>query len=228
MKLFNDTFELFFPKLCLHCETQLGANEKQICLQCTFELPLANFSNHNENDLERAFHGRIPISFATSLLRYHRKGICQDLIHQLKYKGKEELGVFFGNWLASELKNSDRCPKFDFVIPVPLHPKKMRIRGYNQVTKFGEKIGETLEIPFDNTVLKRKLDTLSQTSKLRIDRFKNLKDTFYIENQSSFKNKHILLVDDIVTTGATAEACVLKLLEIPGIKVSLATIAFTE
>ncbi len=228
MKPFRDIFELFFPELCLHCEAQLSAKEKYICLGCRFDLPLANFSNQKGNDLEKTFYGRISVIFATSLLRYHRKGITQHLIHELKYKGKEALGIFFGEWMASELKDNERCPQFDVVVPVPLHEKKLKIRGYNQVHKFGQKIAEALDIPFHTAVLKRKLDSQTQTSKLRIERFKDLQEKFFVQNGALFENKHILLVDDVVTTGATLEACVLKLQKINGIKVSLATIAFTE
>ncbi len=228
MKPVKDIFELFFPKLCMYCEEQLHANEEHICLRCRFELPLTNFSNQKGNDLEKTFHGRVHIDFATSLCMYQRKGITQHLIHQLKYKGKEELGTFFGSWLATELQASERCPQFDFIVPVPLHEKKLKARGYNQVTKFGQKISKTLEVPYNSSVLLRKLDSQTQTSKLRIERFKDLKEKFFIDTPIIFENKHILLVDDVVTTGATLEACVIKLQKIKGIKVSLATIAFTE
>jgi len=228
MNPIRDIFELFFPKLCSHCDTHLGTNEALICLPCRFELPQASFSSQKGNDLEKTFYGRIPIVFATSLLRYNRKGITQHLIHQLKYKGKQELGTFFGEWLGTELIETTRCPQFDFVVPVPLHDKKLRDRGYNQVGKFGRKIAEILNIPFDETVLMRRLDSKTQTSKLRIERFKDLQEKFFILNGALFENKHILLVDDVVTTGATLEACAIKLQEIKGIKVSLATIAFTE
>ncbi len=228
MKPIRDIFELFFPKLCLHCEEQMHSNEEYVCLQCRFELPLANFSNQKGNDLEKTFYGRIHIDFATSLLMYQRKGITQHLIHQLKYKGKEELGTFFGSWLATELQTSERCPQFDFIVPVPLHAKKLKTRGYNQVTKFGQKIAETLEVPYNSSVLMRKLDSKTQTSKLRIERFKDLQEKFFITDTLQFENKHVLLVDDVVTTGATVEACIMKLQKIKGIKVSLATIAFTE
>lgn len=212
----------------MHCEAPLNSNVEHICLRCRFELPMTNFSQQEGNDLEQSFHGRVSIDFATSLLRYQRKGITQHLIHQLKYKDKEELGTFFGKLLASELIENKRCPRFDFVIPVPLHLKKMKTRGYNQVNKFGQEIAKTLAIPFNDVILKRKLDTQTQTSKLRIDRFKDLQEKFFIQNGTLFENKHVLLVDDVVTTGATLEACVIKLQKINGIKVSIATIAFTE
>ncbi len=228
MKLLKDIFELFFPRLCMYCETQLNSNEEHLCLHCRFELPMTNFTRQKGNDFEKIFHGRISIEFATSMLRYQRKGITQHLIHQLKYKNREELGTFFGKLLVSELKESERCPRFDFVVPVPLHKKKLKTRGYNQVSKFGQEIAETLGIPFNNSILKRRLDTQTQTSKLRIDRFKDLQEKFFIQEGEQLENKHVLLVDDVVTTGATLEACVIKLQKIKGIKVSVATIAFTE
>jgi len=228
MKFTRDIFNLFFPKVCFNCEQQLNDNEDILCLHCNYELPLTNFSNQKTNDLEQIFYGRVDIEFSTSLLLYQRKGITQNLIHQLKYRGKEELGTYFGKWLASELLECNYCPTFDYVIPVPLHIKKLKSRGYNQVTKFGKEISKILSLSYNETVLQRKLETKTQTSKLRIDRFNDLKEKFFITDLIQFKNKHILLVDDVVTTGATVEACILKLQEIEGIKISIATIAFTE
>jgi competence protein ComFC len=228
MSLTRDIFELFFPNLCLNCDEQLNENEESICLHCRFELPLADFSNNKANNLEQTFYGRIPIEFATALLIYQRKGIVQHLIHQLKYKGKEEIGLFFGKWLANELLECKRCPQFDYIVPVPLHAIKLKVRGYNQVTKFGEEISTILSVPYNASILQRKLDSKTQTSKLRIERFNDLKEKFFVADTIQFKNKHILLIDDVVTTGATIEACVIKLKEIEGIKISVATIAFTE
>ena len=228
MQLLKEIFNLFYPQLCFNCETQLYEKEETICLHCRFELPLADYSNQNKNNLEKAFYGRIQVEFATALLLYQRKGITQNLIHQLKYKGKEELGIFFGKWLANDLLTCERCPSFDYVIPVPLHSKRLKARGYNQVTKFGKEIAALLSIPYNDVVLQRKLDTQTQTSKLRIERFNDLKEKFFVDDFKQFKGKHILLVDDVVTTGATIEACVIKLQEIDAIKISVATIAFTE
>ena len=228
MNFSRDIFELFFPKVCLHCEEQLIDTEELICLHCRFELPLADFSNHIANNLEQAFYGRIDIEFATALLVYQRKGITQNLIHQLKYKGKEKIGSFFGKWLANELLECGRCPQFDYIVPVPLHAVKLKTRGYNQVTKFGKEISTILSIPYSDSILQRKIDSKTQTSKLRIERFNDLREKFFVLDTIKFENKHILLVDDVVTTGATIEACVIKLKEINGIKVSVATIAYTE
>ncbi len=228
MSFSRDIVDLFFPRICFSCDQQLQAEEDSLCLHCRFELPLTNFTNIKNNTLEQAFYGRINLKFATSLLFYHRKGITQRLIHQLKYKGREELGTFFGKWIASELLVCDRRPIFDCIIPVPLHSKRLKERGYNQVAKFAQEIALMLSVPYVNCVLQRKLDTQTQTSKLRIERFNDLKEKFFIADPTVLKNKHVLLVDDVVTTGATIEACVIKLQEIEGVKVSLATIAFTE
>jgi len=228
MSILKDVFNIFFPITCLNCGEQLNGKEDLVCLECRFEFSLLDFSNQTNNSLEQVFEGRVNIQFATSLLRYERKGIAQHLIHQLKYKGKEELGVFFGKWLGSDLLNCERCPQFDFIIPVPLHEKRLKVRGYNQVTKFGQEISTILQVPYNESILKRKLDSKTQTSKLRVERFNDLKEKFFINDFVTFKNKHVLLVDDVLTTGATIEACVIKLQEIEGVKVSLATIAFTE
>ena len=228
MSLSKDVFDLFFPRLCFNCDAQLKSKEECLCLHCQFELPLANFSDTKDNRLEQTFYGRINLEFATSLLLYHRKGITQHLIHQLKYKGEEAIGTFFGKWLANELLACERCPSFDCVVPVPLHAKRLKSRGYNQVAMFAQEISKILSVPYIESVLQRKLDTTTQTSKIRTERFNDLKEKFFCVDSQVLKHQHVLLVDDVVTTGATIEACVIKLQEIEGVKVSLATIAFTE
>lgn len=227
MRLFKDIFYLFYPNICASCDNQLNDYENVLCLSCRYDLPLTNFINFTPNDIEQAFLGRVSIEFATSLLFYDREGIVQNLIHKLKYKGHQEIGVFLGNWLGNELLECERLPKLDYIVPVPLHKNRLKKRGFNQVTKFGEQLSKILAVPMSDGVLLRKLDSGTQTLKQRIDRFKDLKEKFYITNTELFKGKHILLIDDVITTGATVEACIIKLQEIKDIKISIATMAFT-
>lgn len=227
MRFFKNIFYLFYPNICASCDNQLHDYENVLCLSCRYDLPLTNFINFTPNDLERAFLGRVSIEFATSLLFYDREGIVQNLIHKLKYKGRQEIGVFLGKWLGNELLQCERLPKLDFIVPVPLHKNRLKKRGFNQVTKFGEQISKILDVPMSDGILLRKLDSGTQTLKHRIDRFKDLKEKFYITNKELFKGKHILLIDDVITTGATVEACIIKLQEIKDIKISIATMAFT-
>ena len=228
MRFFKEIFYLFYPNICASCDNQLNDYENIICLNCRYDLPLTDFTNLISNDLEQTFRGRVTIEFATSLFFYNKIGVVHNLIHKLKYQGHQEIGVFLGQWIGKELLKCSRLPKFDFIVPVPLHDNKLKIRGYNQVTKFGEELSKILNVQLNDAVLLRKLDSETQTFKQRIDRFKNLKEKFYISNDELYKNKHILLIDDVITTGATLEACIIKLQQIKNIKISIATMAFTN
>jgi competence protein ComFC len=228
MNFFSSIFNIFFPKTCACCEEQLVNNEIEICLKCRFDLPLTNFTNEANNMVEKTFHGRISIEFATALIFYKIKGISQKLIYQLKYKGRQEIGTCLGMWLGTELKNCERFKSVDFIVPVPLHPKKLRKRGFNQLTTFGKSISEILEVPFLDNVLIKKYGSDTQTLKHRIERWKNVNEIFYVTDLDIFKNKHVLLIDDVITTGATLEACALKLSMTKNIKISICTMAYTE
>lgn len=228
MHFLKDFFNLFYPKLCANCENQLTQNEIVVCTFCRHDLPLTDFTNYTENKVTQTFYGRISIEKATSLLFFRKKGITKNLIHQLKYKGNEGVGVFFGDWLGEILKENNQFSDVDFILPVPLHHKKIKERGYNQVTKFGERLSFHLKIPFIENVLIRTSTSKTQTFKARLERFKNLDTKFLLNNTSTFINKHILLIDDVITTGATLEACVKELQKTKGIKVSLLTMAYTE
>ncbi len=228
MHFLKDTFHLFFPKVCVCCDEQLVKNEAVVCLKCRFELPVTNFTNEIDNKVEQAFYGRVKIEFATALLFYRTKGISQQLIYQLKYKGKQNVGNFLGEWLGFELKESERFSSIDFIVPVPLHSKKLKKRGYNQLSTFGSSISKILNVPFMNDVLLKKSITDTQTLKRRFERWKNVNEIFYLTDIDVFKNKHILLIDDVITTGATLEACALELSKTKNIKISIATMTFTE
>ena len=228
MQFLKDTFYLFFPRTCVCCDEQLVKNEVEICLKCRFELPITNFTDETDNKVAQAFYGRVKIEFATSLLFYRTKGISQKIIYQLKYKGKQGVGSILGKWLGLELKESKRFSSIDYIVPVPLHPKKLKKRGYNQLSTFGNSISQILEVPLIHDVLIKKFATNTQTLKRRFERWKNVNEIFYLSDTSIFKNKHILLIDDVITTGATLEACALELSKTKDIKISIATMTFTE
>ena len=174
------------------------------------------------------FYGRIKIENAAALLLFEKKGMVQQLIHNLKYKGHEEIGEFFGKWLGRDLSGSGDYSEISAVVPVPLHKSRLKERGYNQVERFGKAIALELGVPYINNVLVKKTASRTQTLQRRFARWGTIDATFMIENPAKLERAHVLLVDDLVTTGATLEACAAKILTIPGTKVSIATIAFTH
>lgn len=223
----KDLIYLFFPDVCLICKEPLKKSEKYLCINCLHDLPLSNYTDTKNNEVEKSFYGRMPIVSATALLLYHKKSKVQQLVYQLKYKNQQQIGFFLGNWLGAEMISSIKFKNIDFVIPVPLHKKKLKSRGYNQVEGFGKSIAKYLEAIYVDDKLLKITTTKSQTKKHRIERFKNVNEIFHLEDLQFFKNSHVLLVDDIITTGATLEACCIELLKTESIKISIATMAFT-
>jgi ComF family protein len=191
-------------------------------------LPLTNFHLDHNDALKNVFYGRVNLELATALLHFSKKGIVQQLMHNLKYRGHQDVGVLLGKWLGEELKTLEAYQNLDVVIPVPLHSSKLRQRGYNQVDKFGREIAEALGIEFNTKVLQKTVATKTQVFKDRLKRWTNDDAIFSIADYETLKGKHILLVDDIITTGATIETCANALLKIEGVTISLATMAIAE
>jgi len=227
MNPLNDIFNLFYPERCSICENQLVKGEKTICVSCISELPVTNFCNLKNNSVETSFYGRILVEEATSLFYFHKEGKVQKLIHQLKYKGDQQIGTVLGDWLGENMLESDRFKDIDCIIAVPLHPKKLKKRGYNQLTKFGQILSDKLQIPMIEAVLVKVSVSQTQTKKSRFDRSINVDEKFELSDNRILANKHILLIDDIITTGATLEACSIALLHSENIKISIATMAYT-
>ncbi|MGJ8743058.1 ComF family protein [Polaribacter sp.] len=228
MQFLKDFFSIFYPKLCANCENQLVYNEMVLCTFCRHDLPLTNFTDYKNNKITQTFFGRIPVEKGFALLLFRKKGITKKLIHELKYKGNQEIGVFFGNWLGQLLIENKEFSKVDCIVPVPLHPKKRRARGYNQVSKFGATLSNYLKIPFIEQQLIRASSTKTQTLKARFERFKNLDTKFLVTDYTKLNNKHILIIDDVITTGATLEACAKELLKGKKVTISILTMAYTE
>ncbi len=199
--------------------------ERVICTNCRHELPVTNFPFDNDNSVQKVFYGRVKLEYATSLLLFQKKGNVQKLIHQLKYRGQREISEFLGQWMGAILAETGISSGIEAVIPVPLHKKKLKSRGFNQVEDFGKEIALSLNVPYlDNVLLKRSFTT-TQTFKARLSRWGNIEETFVLANPDLIQNKHILLVDDIITTGATLEACAGVLKEAGGVKISIASMA---
>jgi ComF family protein len=226
--MFHDFLNLLYPKLCHACEDSLKTNEKVLCTSCVHALPIADHHLEKDNPVEKIFYGRIPVENATALLLFEKKGMVQKLIHNLKYRGHKEIGPYLGSWLGSELKQIPEWKQITMVIPVPLHKKKLKIRGFNQVAGFGNEIADALEVPYREDVLLKISSTQTQTLKKRLARWGTFDETFIIYNSQDLEGQHLLLVDDLVTTGATLEACAQKLLKVPGLKISFATMAVTH
>lgn len=227
-KMIKNLLNLFFPKVCLSCDNQLEENEMYMCTNCRHVLPLTNFENIQDNEVTKILYGRVELHYASSLLWFSKKGLVQHLLHNLKYKGHEEVGEFLGKWHGEELRNYEGFKSVDVVIPVPLHSKRLRQRGYNQVHKFGEEIANALDCDFNTNVLQKSKSTKTQVFKDRIRRWNNDDTLFLVTDYDILKGKHILLVDDIITTGATLETCANALLKIEGVTLSVATMAIAE
>lgn len=225
--MIKNLLNLFFPLVCESCNGILGDNEHVVCISCRHHLPVTNFHFENSEAVKKTLYGRVKLENATALFHFSKKGRVQQLLHNLKYRGHEQIGPFLGQWLGHELGTIDAYTAIDVVVPVPLHRSKLRKRGFNQVAKFGQEIAKALNAEYNESVLIKTKSTKTQVFKKRLMRW-NDKALFDISEDQSLKGKHILLVDDIITTGATVEACASVLLKIDGITLSLATMAIAD
>ena len=226
--MFKSLLHLFFPPTCAGCKTILIVNENVICTSCRHEMPLTQHHLNPENDAYKKFYGRIPVEHVSALVYFHKKGIVQELIHSLKYRGQEAIGTVLGEWYAEELKNIPVLSTVDTIIPVPLHPKKLSERGYNQVTEFGNALAKSLQIPISNSILFRQVYSKTQSQKNRLGRTEGIDTIFDVSFDEKDHNKHFLLIDDVITTGATLEVCAKALLKIPGTKISIVCMAMAD
>jgi ComF family protein len=224
----DDLFGLFFPNLCLGCGQPLIRGEEVICSLCHFHLPKTHFHNDPENPLNRVFWGRVNLEAVAAYLYFQKGNTVQQLLHQLKYKGRQEVGLHIGKLYGLELSQADIFRDADLIIPVPLHPNKLRKRGYNQSQMFAEGLASMMKAEAETRCLYRKVNSKTQTRKTRYSRWENVENIFAVNSPEKLRDRHILLVDDVITTGATLEACTNALLEVPGVKVSVATIAYAS
>jgi len=222
----SDLFGLFYPDICLACSRKLLKGENAICFRCVGELPQTEYWLNADNKLMNRFKGRVELQSAAALFYFKQDGPVQHLLHQLKYRNRQEVGEFIGKIFGTKLKEENSVIKnIDLIVPVPLHWKKLKLRGYNQCDPFAQGLSEVMNIPWSSTAIERTHENISQTKKKRFDRYGNVAEIFSVCDEQQLKDKHVLLVDDVVTTGATAEACLQTILKTSGTKASFASIA---
>ena len=219
--------KLIFPDLCPGCNRVLFHNESQICTACLYYMPRTNYTKEIGNPVAMLFWGRAYLSYATSLYHFTKGGRLQNMLHSLKYRNQKHIGIMLGQLLGSDLKKSF-FNTTDVIIPVPLHRKRLKSRGYNQSGLIAEGVSRSMGKPIDSSSCERVLISETQTDKSRYERWQNVEDIFRINEPELFKSKHVLIIDDVVTTGATLEACAVEFLKIPNVRVSIATVAVAE
>lgn len=225
MNLLNHIINLFYPQVCASCGDLLMQGEETICLSCRYLLPKTGYENDVNNPLAKSFWGQIDFHAVTAEFFFSKTGKVQHLLHQLKYQGNRDAGLFLGQQIGESIKDAELFQDIDYLVPIPLHPKKEFLRGFNQSFVIAQGVEDITKIPIVKDGLVRSVFTSTQTKKTRDERWANVKDIFVVKDNKIFENKHILLIDDVLTTGATLMAAANKLLEISGAKVSAATAA---
>lgn len=232
LKSFNTVIQDFtmflFPNVCIHCGTILHKGENYICINCRSELPFTDYEAYPKNPIEKLFRGRIPLQYASATLFYRKKGVVQKLIQQLKYKDNPSVGEFIAQLTLDKLEHSNRFTVPDAIVEVPLHPKKLKKRGYNQLDLFAKVLAQHYTIPIFHDVLVKTQNTQSQTKKSKWHRLAKLEEKFMLKDSQKIEGKHLLLVDDVITTGATLEACGLELLKAPNIRLSIISMSISS
>lgn len=228
LEILNDFVALFFPRFCRGCEEALVRGEDLICTKCLLELPRSNYHLERENPFYNKFKGRLPVMEVMTLFKFVKGSRVQHLLHAIKYRNLPELGVSLGRMYGHDLLGANYKDRFDIIVPVPLHKAKKRRRGYNQSEEFGKGLAEVLEIPCSDKIMERSVMTDTQTRKSKLNRWENVSEVFLVVNPGAVAGKRILLVDDVVTTGATLEACGVALLEAGCKELSIACIASTQ
>lgn len=216
---------LLYPEICIGCGSALMHHDKMICFKCSINLPYTNFENINENPVERLFWFKTKIEHAASGFFFTKKSRIQKMIHAFKYHGNEEAAVFMGEQLGELLNKSSRFNEVDVIVPVPLHPNKFKKRGFNQAERIAFGMSAVMNIPVNTTTLIRVEHNDTQTKKALFSRWENVETIFKIYDSDSIKGMHVLLVDDVITSGSTIESCANQILKIPNTKVSIASLA---
>lgn len=225
LEYLSDFWFLLFPKNCEACGRALSRGEEVLCFDCLYELPRTHFCKEADNPIMQLFEGRIRLERATALFYFQKGSKFRKLLHSLKYRHKPEIGVLLGKELGAEMLASGNFSDIDYIIPVPLHPNRQKKRGYNQSERIAAGISEITKIPVLADVLIRNTDTKTQTKMNKEERWQNVSGKFIVMDADVLKGKHVLLVDDVVTTGATTEACGTTLLSVEGVKLSIAVLA---
>ncbi|MBT8301174.1 MAG: ComF family protein [Maribacter sp.] len=223
--ILNDIISILLPRVCFGCNARLNRGEYHLCTVCRNQLPLTEYSFNVENAVDRIFFGRNTIKKANSFLFFIENGIVKSLIHHLKYRNQQQIGTMLGDWHGQIIKENNYLDKIDYIIPVPLHPKKMKKRGYNQVSMFGMRLAHHLDAEFLENALVKTANTKTQTKKGRIGRWQNNRALYILNDPLQLENKNILLVDDVITTGATMQICANTLQKAKGVTVYVTSMA---
>lgn len=224
-EIWDGFLHLLYPELCVACGEDLPASGGCFCFRCQLKVVSSDMYRVRDNEFTGRFWGRMNVESGAALYYFSRKNPVQRALHLLKYHNKPEIAVKIGREFGRKLKDSNLFNSVEAIVPVPLHPKKERLRGYNQSAMFAKGIAETMDAPLIRDALVRKIYTETQTRKKRMERFQNVGDVFVVKNASPLTGRHVLLVDDVLTTGATLEVCGQAILSLPGTRISLATIA---
>ncbi|WP_321334363.1 ComF family protein [uncultured Bacteroides sp.] len=227
-KWINSFFALLFPRCCVVCDRPLSDGEESLCIMCNMNMPRTGYHLIPDNPTERLFWGRIPLERATSFFFYSKGSDFRHILYSLKYKGNKELGEVMGRFMARELLDSGFFEGMDVIIPVPLHPSKKAKRGYNQSEWIARGIASVTTLPIDIVSVVRKVNTDTQTRKSAFERWENVNGIFELQGANHFEGKHILIIDDVLTTGATTVACAASFNGIPAVRISVLTLAVAE
>lgn len=219
---------LFFPRYCIVCGRTLAKGEECLCTMCNINLPRTDYHLRKDNPVEKMFWGKIPLERATSFFFYRKGSDFRQILHQLKYGGQKGIGAIMGRYMAAELLESGFFEGVDVILPVPLHKKKQQIRGYNQSEWIARGIAVVTGISIDTESVVRRKNTETQTRKSFLERWENVEGIFELNHAESLIGKHILIVDDVLTTGATTVECASCLTDIEGIRISILTLAMAE
>jgi ComF family protein len=221
--LLNDFFSLFFPDYCFGCKGGLVRGEDVLCTFCISELPKLDMHRAQYAIAER-FEGRLPVTNGWALLKFQKAGIVQNLLHELKYNRHPEIGIKLGKMLGASMVK-ETPPPISIIVPVPLHISRLRLRGYNQSSMIAQGIAQVLGVPWQEGTIVRTTATQTQTKKSKWDRLDNVRQSFQVSRADMLQNKHVLLVDDVITTGATLEACGEKIIQAGAASLSIACLA---
>ncbi len=224
-ELFNGFTGLFFPNLCVACHTESAKTGSCFCMACFGKLPKSDMYLHSENEVTDRLWGRLPVQFGAARYYFHKKSPVQGAMHALKYRNRPDIGILLGREFGQQIKSLPLFSSVNGLIPVPLHPKKERLRGYNQSERIAAGLSEATGIPVLNDILIRHENRTSQTRKKRMARFGNAEGLYKVHNLSAVEGGHYVLVDDVLTTGATLEMCGQAILEIPETSISVVTLA---
>lgn len=223
--LFRDFISLFYPRNCINCKRNLSSQEEHICIHCVLSLPYANFHLYDENPIRSKLYSIFQIENAFVYLLFARRGIAQKLIHKLKYDGMQDLGVMMGSWFGHYISAQIKDAGIDLIVPIPLHKSRLKQRGYNQCDAIANGLSQALNIPYVTNALQRTSANVSQTKKSKASRWLNVESLFQATDQQLVEKKHILLVDDVITTGATIESACEALISNGASKITIACIA---